>query len=91
MIYWVTQTITSSMRLYYEARASEWKLLPEEKITVPTGFALSPIEPQVPRKQVEKSHTVTHWKVMPSGGHFAALEEPDILVKDLRKFFRDLR
>ena len=91
IIYWVTQTITSSMRSYYEARASEWKLLPEERITVPTGFALSPIDAQIPRKQVEKSHNVVHWKVMPSGGHFAALEEPDLLVEDIREFFRKLR
>ena len=91
MIYWVTQNITSSMRLYYEVRASEWKLLPEEQITVPTGFALSPIDQQVPRKQVGKSFNVTHWTVMPSGGHFPALEEPDLLVKDIRTFFRDLR
>lgn len=91
MIYWITQTITSSMHLYYEARASGWKLLPEEKIIVPTGFALSPIEPQLPRKQVEKSFNVTHWIVMPSGGHFAAFEEPDLLVKDIRNFFRNLR
>jgi len=91
MIYWVTQTIASSMRLYYEARASGWKLLPEEKITVPTGFALSPIEPQLPRKWVEESFNVTRWTVMPSGGHFAALEEPGLLVEDIREFFRDLR
>jgi pimeloyl-ACP methyl ester carboxylesterase len=91
MIYWVTQTITSSMRLYYEARASGWKLLPEEKITVPTGFALFPAEPQLPRKWVEESFNVTHWTVMPSGGHFAALEEPDLFVEDVRGFFRDLR
>ncbi|MHC4455797.1 MAG: epoxide hydrolase family protein [Planctomycetota bacterium] len=91
MIYWVTQTITSSMRLYYEARASGWKLLPDQKVTVPTGCILSPIEPQLPRKWVEESFNVTHWTVMPSGGHFAALEEPDLLVKDIRAFFRDLR
>jgi len=91
MIYWVTQTITSSMRIYYEARTTGWKLVPEEKVTVPTGFTLSSIEPQMPRKWVEESFNVTHWNVMPSGGHFAALEEPDLLVKDIRKFFRDLR
>jgi pimeloyl-ACP methyl ester carboxylesterase len=94
MIYWITQTITSSMRLYYEARASGWKLVPEEKVTVPTGFTLSPIEGQLPRKWVEyfeQSFNVTHWNVLPSGGHFLALEEPDLLVKDIRKFFRNLR
>ena len=79
------------MRLYYEARESGWKLLPPKKITVPTGCILSPIEPQLPRRWVEESFNVTHWTEMPSGGHFAALEEPDLLVKDIRAFFRDLR
>ncbi len=91
MIYWVTQSITSSMRIYYEARATGWKLVPEEKVTVPTGCTLSPIEPQLPRKWVEESFNVTHWTVMPSGGHFVAFEEPEFLVKDTRKFFRTLR
>jgi len=76
MIYWITQTITSSMRVYYEARATGWKLVPGEKVAVPTGCLLSPIEPQLPRKWVENSFNVTHWNVMPSGGHFLALEEP---------------
>jgi pimeloyl-ACP methyl ester carboxylesterase len=90
MIYWVTQTITSSMRWYYEFRALEVKS-PEEKITVPTGFAVSPLEPQPSRKSLEESYNVTHWTVMPKGGHFPALEEPNLLVDDIRGFFRDLR
>jgi microsomal epoxide hydrolase len=60
---------------------------------VPTGFTLSPIEGGLPRKQVEEfeqSHNVTYWNVLPSGGHFIALEEPDLLVKDIRTLFRDL-
>lgn len=91
MIYWVTQTITSSMRLYYEIRATGPKSVPEEKVTVPTGFTLSRSVPQMHRKSIEESYNVTYWNVMPSGGHFAALEEPELLVKDIRKFFRDLR
>jgi pimeloyl-ACP methyl ester carboxylesterase len=90
MIYWVTQTITSSMRWYYEFRALGVKS-PEEKITVPTGFAVSPLEPQPSRKSLEESYNVTHWTVMPKGGHFPALEEPNLLVDDIRGFFRDLR
>ena len=49
------------------------------------------IEPQLPREWVEKSFNVTRWTVMPSGGHFVALEEPDLLVEDVRGFFRGLR
>jgi len=91
MLYWITQTITSSMRIYYEARATGWKLLPDRKITVPTACTLFPAEPQLPRKWVEACFNVTHWSVMPKGGHFPALEEPDLFVKDIRTFFRDLR
>ena len=91
MIYWITQTITSSMRIYYEARASGWKLLPDGKIEAPTGFALFPVEPQLPREWVEASFNVARWTAMPKGGHFPALEEPDLLVEDIRALFRDLR
>ena len=94
MIYWITQTITSSMRLYYETHAQGWKTGPEEKVTAPTGFTLSPIEGGLPRKWVEEfeqSFNVTYLNVLPSGGHFVALEEPDLLVKDIRTFFRDIR
>jgi len=91
MIYWITQTATSSMRLYYETRKMGWKFIPDERIAVPAGFTLSRLEPQIPRKQIEESFHVTHWSVMPSGGHFAELEEPDLLVKDMRMFFRNLR
>jgi pimeloyl-ACP methyl ester carboxylesterase len=93
MIYWITQTITSSMRLYYETHAQGWNTGPEEKVSVPTGFTLSPIEGGLPRKWVEefeKSFNVTRLNVLPSGGHFIALEEPDLLLKDIRTFFRDL-
>ena len=91
MIYWVTQTITSSMRLYYETRVSGWLEALDEHIHVPTACALSPVHPQLPRQWVEKSYNVTRWTKMKSGGHFAALEEPGLLVEDVRAFFRDLR
>jgi len=86
MIYWVTQTITSSMRLYYETQG-----LPEDRIEVPTGCAVLPAQGYYPRSWVEQSFNVKRWTVMPSGGHFAALEEPELLVKDIRAFFRGLR
>jgi pimeloyl-ACP methyl ester carboxylesterase len=91
MIYWVTQTITSSMRLYYEERAAGWPGLDVEYVALPTGCALFPVEPHLPRKWVEKSYNVTRWTEMNSGGHFPALEEPDLLVNDIRAFFQDLR
>lgn len=91
MIYWVTQTITSSMRLYYETRVSGWLEALDRYIDVPTGCALFPVPSQLPRPWVEKSYRVTRWTKMKSGGHFAALEEPGLLVEDVRAFFRGLR
>jgi microsomal epoxide hydrolase len=92
MIYWVTQTATSSARLYLEgARAGAFGTL-ERRVEAPTGCALFPKELLVPpRVWAERAFNVTRWTVMPRGGHFAALEEPELLVEDMRAFFRSLR
>ena len=91
-IYWVTQSINSSTRLYYEAFSKPWNLEKEEKIQVPVGIASFPKENTVPlREWAERSFNIQQWTDMPSGGHFAALEEPVRLVEDIRKFFRGLR
>jgi pimeloyl-ACP methyl ester carboxylesterase len=59
---------------------------------VPTGVAVFPYELFIaPRKWAEASYNLTHWTEMPRGGHFAAMEQPDLLVEDLRTFFRPLR
>jgi pimeloyl-ACP methyl ester carboxylesterase len=93
MVYWVTQTITSSARLYWESRhAGSWsEALPP--ITVPTGVARYPEEAilRFPRAWVERQYHVTHWAEMPRGGHFAAMEQPDLFVQDLRAFVRTVR
>ena len=91
MIYWVTQTISSSIRLYYETMHSPSLLVPTHT-KVPTGFAIFPkdITP-APRGFAERFFNVQHWQEMPRGGHFAALEEPGLLVADMRDFFRPLR
>ena len=90
-IYWFTGTITSSTRIYYENRNT-----PEEKpieyIDVPTGAAIFPAEIYLaPRAWVEAAYDLRHWTVMPRGGHFAALEQPELYLNDLREFFRLLR
>ncbi len=91
-IYWVTQSINSSTRLYYESFSKAWDLEKDEKIQVPVGVAAFPHENTVPlREWAERSFNVQHWTDMPSGGHFAALEEPARLVEDIRDFFRGLR
>ncbi|PKB69409.1 MAG: multidrug MFS transporter [SAR202 cluster bacterium Io17-Chloro-G5] len=91
-IYWVTQSINSSTRLYYESFFQAWDLAKDEKIQVPVAIASFPRENSVPlREWAERSLNIQQWTDMPSGGHFAALEEPDRLVEDIRKFFRGLR
>lgn len=89
MVYWVTGTITSSMRLYRESRVSGERL---PTVSVPTGVARYPHEPlRLPRAWVERQYHVVHWADMPRGGHFAAMEQPDLFVADLRTFARTLR
>ena len=95
MIYWVTETMPSSVRLYYESRhPTEWALpdRPRRSDRVPVGVALFPKEIHVPpRTWVEPRYNLVHWTEMPRGGHFAALEEPELFVEDVRKFFRLVR
>ena len=95
MIYWVTQTINPSMRRYFEARhnPSPNPLKLGERIETPTAIAMFPGEKDlvVPREWAERSYNIQRWTDMPSGGHFPALEEPILLVEDLRTFFRQFR
>ena len=92
MIYWVTETINSSTRLYYENQRTPWNFGPEDRISVPCAVALFPGDlSHPPRQWAERSYNVQRWTEMPRGGHFAALEEPDLLVEDVRAFFRDYR
>lgn len=88
-VYWVTQTITSSTRLYYEVFKRARIAILTERVEVPTGVARFPKEiMRFPRKWVERHYNVTHWTQMPRGGHFAAMEQPALFVDDLRAFFR---
>jgi pimeloyl-ACP methyl ester carboxylesterase len=88
----VTGSITSSTRLYCESRRSGRFGPLGERVKVPTGCAIFPKEIyRAPRRWAEGTYNITHWTEMPSGGHFAALEEPDLLVEDIRTFFRSIR
>ncbi len=88
MLYWVTASAASSARLYWESFA---KTTPPY-VSVPTGVAAFPKEiiPSAPR-WVRRRYNLTHWTDMPRGGHFAALEQPELFVDDVRAFFRTLR
>ena len=90
MTYWVTQTITSSARLYWELQHTKERA--PERVDVPTGVARYPKEIiRFPRPWVERRYNVTYWADMPRGGHFAAMEQPELFVDDLRSFFRNVR
>ena len=91
MIYWVTESIGSSIRLYYETMHNPALQLPTH-VDVPTGFAIFPkdITP-APREFAERFFEVKRWEEMSQGGHFAAMEETGRLVKELREFFRNYR
>lgn len=92
MIYWVTQTFHSASRIYYEERHHPWRLGKDEKVSAPTGVAAFPKEIAHPlREWAERAYNVQHWTDMPAGGHFAAMEQPALLVEDIRTFFRALR
>jgi pimeloyl-ACP methyl ester carboxylesterase len=78
--------------LYYETQRQPWTLKQDERIEVPTAMAVFPKElSHPPREWGERSFNLQRWTEMPSGGHFAALEEPDLLAEDIRAFFRPLR
>ncbi|RPH39266.1 MAG: epoxide hydrolase [Planctomycetota bacterium] len=92
-LYWVTGTIGSSMRLYREASRNPLRLARGERVPVPMGMAVFPAETPAspPREWAERGYDVRTWEKMPSGGHFAAWEEPDLLARSVRAFFRGLR
>jgi pimeloyl-ACP methyl ester carboxylesterase len=92
MLYWLPETANSSCRLYCEAMRAG-KFPPTNfRVEVPTGCAIFPREIlRPPRAWVEKLYNVQRWTPMPAGGHFAAMEEPALLVDDMRAFFRTVR
>jgi microsomal epoxide hydrolase len=99
MIYWVTETIGSSFLPYYDFTSSgplTWMIEAFKQWAgssdVPAAFAIFPKDiSQPPREWAERFFNVQRWTQMPSGGHFAAMEEPELLVRDIRAFFRPLR
>ena len=91
-MYWMTQTINSSMRHYYEQRHAPSPFPRGTRVRVPTGVCLT-VEPvdRAPREWAERTYDIRRYTLMPRGGHFAAMEEPELLAEDIRAFFRPLR
>ena len=91
-LYWMTETISSSFRMYYENRNAPLQFGPGDFVQPPCAVARFPKEISAPpREWVERGYNVQHWTEMPRGGHFAAMEEPELLAQDIRAFFRPLR
>ena len=92
MAYWVTGTIGSSTRLYYESMKGGAFPVPDIRVSAPTGVAVFPKEIfSPPRRWVENHYHLCHWSELPRGGHFAAMEQPALFVEDVRAFFRLFR
>lgn len=95
MIYITTGTFNSASWIYYGRREEGGRILSPKgkRVEVPTGCAVFPKEILTwpPKSYAERIYNIQHWTEMPRGGHFAALEEPDLLLNDIRKFARSLR
>ena len=94
MVYIVTRTFNTASWIYYGRREEGGRILSAEgkRVEVPTGCALFPEELLAwpPRSYAGRIYNITQWTEMPSGGHFAAMEQPDLLIEDVRKFVRSL-
>jgi pimeloyl-ACP methyl ester carboxylesterase len=91
-LYWVTETINSANRLYYERDRHPRAFGPDDRVRVPTAVTIFPGDiDRPPREWGERVYDVRRWTAMPRGGHFAAFEEPELLAQDIRAFFRPLR
>ena len=95
MIYITTGTFNTASWIYYGRREEGGRILSPEgaRVEVPTGCAVFPAEMLrwPPRSYAERIYNIQHWTEMPRGGHFAAMEEPHMLLNDIRKFARKLR
>lgn len=87
-LYWITQTIHSSIRIYNENSKHPLIFGVGDFVKIPVGFAKFPKElPTPPRSYIEKGFNIRHWTEMPAGGHFAAAEQPHLFAQDIRDFF----
>ncbi|MDH6132745.1 pimeloyl-ACP methyl ester carboxylesterase [Kitasatospora sp. MAA4] len=88
MLYWLTGTAGSAAQMYYEnMHSGSWHT---EPATTPTGVAVFAEDVAI-RRYAEYGNNITHWSEFERGGHFAAMEAPDLLVADVQEFFRGLR
>lgn len=91
-LYWVTQTITPSMRDYWDNR---WHPVKPAYVQTPTAFGVfahqTVPEGEPPRSYLERIYNIQRWQVFPRGGHFAPVEQPAAVARDMTAFFKELR
>ena len=94
-LYWATNTAATSLLPYWASRRAGATLPVDDPSSVPTSVTIFGGErvpfPKPPRELAERYFNVTDWSEHPSGGHFPAVAEPEILAKVIREFFRSLR
>ncbi|MEV0441284.1 epoxide hydrolase family protein [Streptomyces spectabilis] len=92
MLYWLTGTAGSSARLYYERAHADYWGTPPEPSTTPTALAVFPHDNFIPLRHIaDRTNNIVQWTEHDRGGHFPALEQPALLVDDIRRFFRSVR
>ncbi|MET7360344.1 epoxide hydrolase family protein [Streptomyces sp. NPDC005562] len=92
MLYWLTGTAGSSARIYYERAQAAYTGNPPAPSPTPTALADFPRDNFIPLRHIaERTNNIVQWTTYDRGGHFAAMEQPDLLVSDIRRFFRALR
>ncbi len=91
MIYWVTETINSSIRAYYEMAHALPAPNRGQRSKVPAAVAHMPLDAPLPREWAERNVNLKHFTEMPCGGHFSAWEVPELYVKDLQEFFGEFQ
>ena len=94
MIYWLSETFGTSARYYYEAAHNLWKPSHDRSPMVESATGFSIFEGDIifrPKKLMEKANNLKHWNMFKNGGHFAPMEQPEIIIDEIRKFFNEYR
>ena len=92
MIYWLTRTAGSSARIYYERAHADYWGKPPEPSRAKTALAAFPQENFLPLRHIaDQTNNIVRWTEFDRGGHFPAMEQPDLLINDIREFFREIR
>ncbi len=90
-LYWITESIHSSVRIYNENSKNPMEFGPNDFVSTPVAYANFPKEISTPpREYMAKGYNIVQWTNMPKGGHFAAMEAPQLLANDIIKFYQSL-